>query len=149
MSTAMNSAEENMRLMKTLDDAWNAQDWDTFDSRHAENVVVYWPGQPEPTRGGPAHRTESIEFFKTFPDNHVGNDPYKVLFGQGEWTCSVARFTGTMKGPMKRPDGTTIPPTNKSFEVEFCTVAHWQNGRIVEERLFYDLVGLLRQIGVG
>jgi ketosteroid isomerase-like protein len=149
MSTAMNSVEENMRLMKTLDDAWNAQDWDTFDSRHAENVVVYWPGQPEPTRGGPAHRAESIEFFKTFPDNHVGNDPYKVLFGQGEWTCSVARFTGTMKGPMKRPDGTTIPPTNKSFEVEFCTVAHWQNGKIVEERLFYDLVGLMRQIGVG
>ena len=148
MSTAMNSVEENIRLMKTLDDAWNAQDWDTFDSRHAENVVVYWPGQPEPTRGGPAHRAESIEFFKTFPDNHVGNDPYKVLFGQGEWTCSVARFTGTMKEPMKRPDGTTIPPTNKSFEVEFCTVAHWQNGKIVEERLFYDLVGLLRQIGV-
>jgi ketosteroid isomerase-like protein len=149
MSTAMNSVEENMRLMKTLDDAWNAQGWDTFDSRHAENVVVYWPGQPEPTRGGPAHRAESIEFFKTFPDNHVGNDPYKVLFGQGEWTCSVARFTGTMKGPMKRPDGTTIPPTNKSFEVEFCTVAHWQNGKIVEERLFYDLVGLMRPIGVG
>ena len=149
MSTAMNSVEENIRLMKTLDDAWNAQDWDTFDSRHAENVVVYWPGQPEPTRGGPAHRAESIEFFKTFPDNHVGNDPYKVLFGQGEWTCSVARFTGTMKGPMKRPDGTTIPPTNKSFDVEFCTVAHWQNGQIVEERLFYDLVGLMRQIGVG
>jgi hypothetical protein len=101
------------------------------------------------TRGGPAHRAKSIEFFKTFPDNHVGNDPYKVLFGQGEWTCSVARFTGTMKGPMKRPDGTTIPPTNKSFDVEFCTVAHWQNGKIVEERLFYDLVGLMRQIGVG
>jgi ketosteroid isomerase-like protein len=148
MSTAMNSVEENMHLMKTLDDAWNAQDWDTFDSRHAENVAVYWPGQPEPTRGGPAHRAESIEFFKTFPDNHVGNDPYKVLFGQGEWTCSVARFTGTMKGPMKGPDGTTIPPTNKRFDVEFCTVAHWRNGKIVEERLFYDLVGLLRQIGV-
>jgi SnoaL-like polyketide cyclase len=148
MSTVRNSVEENMRLMKTLDDAWNAQDWDTFDSRHAENVAVYWPGQPEPTRGGPAHRAESIDFFKTYPDNHIDNDPYKVLFGQGEWTCSVARFTGTMKGPMKRPDGTTIPPTNKSFEVEFCTVAHWQNGKIVEERLFYDLVGLLRQIGV-
>lgn len=30
----------------------------------------------------------------------------------------------------------------------FCTVAHWVNGEIVEEKLFYDLVGLLRQIGV-
>jgi hypothetical protein len=28
------------------------------------------------------------------------------------------------------------------------TVAHWKNGEIVEEKLFYDLVGLLKQIGV-
>jgi hypothetical protein len=37
--------------MQTLDDAWNSQDWDTFKSRHAENVAVFWPGQPDPTIG--------------------------------------------------------------------------------------------------
>jgi hypothetical protein len=26
--------------------------------------------------------------------------------------------------------------------------ARWKNGEIVEEKLFYDLVGLLKQIGV-
>jgi len=31
--------------------------------------------------------------------------------------------------------------------VDFCTVAHWKNGEIVEEKLFYDLIGLLQQIG--
>lgn len=25
--------EENLQLMKTLDDAWNAQDWDTLNKR--------------------------------------------------------------------------------------------------------------------
>ena len=44
------SIEENMRLMKTLDDAWNSQNWDTFEERHADNVLVFWLGQPEPTR---------------------------------------------------------------------------------------------------
>jgi len=53
-----------------------------------------------------------------------------------------------MKGPMKGADGKDIPPTNKSFEVEFCTVAHWKDGEIVEEKLFYDQVGLMKQIGV-
>jgi len=38
--------------------------------------------------------------------------------------------------------------TGKTFEVEFCPVARWQNGEIVEENLFYDQVGFLRQIGV-
>jgi len=46
------------------------------------------------------------------------------------------------------PDGKEIPPTGKSFEVEFCTVANWKDGEIVEEKLFYDLVGLMKQIGV-
>ncbi len=87
--------------------------------------------------------------FKTFPDNRVHNRPYRVFFASGDWTCSIARFTGTMKGPMMGPDGKEIPPTHKSFEVDFCTVAHWANGEIVEENLFYDVVGLMRQIGVG
>ena len=87
----MNS-EENMQLMKTLDDAWNSQDWDTFEERHADNVAVYWPGQPEPTKGLHNHREESIEFFKIFPDNHLVNNPYKMLFSKDDYTCSVAGF---------------------------------------------------------
>ena len=99
------------------------------------------------TKGGHEHHLESVEFFKTFPDNHVGNDPYTVLFGQDDWTCSVAIFTGTMKGPMKTAEG-EIPPTNKKFKVKFCTVAHWKDGKIVEENLFYDQIGLMKQIGL-
>ena len=110
--------------MKTLDDAWNSQDWDTFSKRHTNDVIVRWPGQSEPTRGLEIHKKEGIEMFKIFPDNHVENNPYKVLFGQGDWTCSIAIFSGTHKGPMTVPGGNSIPPTNKKFQVDFCTVAH-------------------------
>ena len=34
------SVKENMNLMKTLDDAWNSQDWDTFIELHADDVIV-------------------------------------------------------------------------------------------------------------
>lgn len=141
--------ERNLELMRTLDDAWNGQDWAVFRSRHAEDTQVFWPGQPEPTKGRDNHEAEAKEFFKTFPDNHLVNNPYKVMFGQGDYTCTIADFTGTMKGPMRTASGKVIPPTNKSFHVEFCTVAHWsQEGEILEERLFYDLVGLLKQLGL-
>src|ERR1017187_595246 len=144
----MADPQENMRLMQTLDDSWNNQDWEVFRKRHSENTKVYWPGQPDPTNGRHNHEEESKQFFKTFPDNHLVNNPYKILFAQGDYTCSVADFTGTMKGLMKGADGKTIQPTNKKFHVEFCTVATWKNGEIVEERLNYDLVGLMRQIGL-
>jgi predicted ester cyclase len=147
-SMTLMSTEENMRLMKTLDDAWNSQDWDTFSRRHTEDVIVRWPGQFEPTRGLKTHRNEGMEMFKIFPDNHVQNNPYKVLFGQGDWTCSIAVFTGTHKGPMKGPGDKTNPPANKKFQVDFCTVAHWRNGQIDEENLFYDQTGMMRQLGL-
>jgi predicted ester cyclase len=111
----MNIQEKNKELMITLDDAWNEQDWDVFNDRHANNVAVYWPGQPHPTRGVHNHRQEAIEFFKIFPDNHLTNNPYKTLIAEGDYTCSVADFTGTFKGPMKGPDGKMIQPTNKKF----------------------------------
>src|SRR6266704_5039902 len=139
--------EENLLLMQTLDNAWNDKDWETFMKRHSENVSVYWPGQPEPTRGRQAHHNESVEFFKAF-DNRLDNNPYKILFGYSDYTCSVARWTGKNIGPFMGPDGRMIPATNKKFELEFCTVAHWKNNEIVAEKLFYDLVGLLNQLGV-
>lgn len=138
----------NLELMQTLDDAWNAQDMDTFSARHKNDVVVRWPGK-EPTHGVGNHRQESLDFFKTFPDQKVHNRPYKTLFASGDWTCSIARFTGTMKGPMTGPDGKAIPATNKPFDVDFCTVARWDEGQIVEENLFYDLVTFMKQIGLG
>jgi ketosteroid isomerase-like protein len=49
---------------------------------------------------------------------------------------------------MEGLDGNMIPATNKTFKVDFCTVAHWKDGRIVEENLFYDLVGMMRQLGL-
>ena len=60
----------------------------------------------------------------------------------------MADFTGTFKGPMTMPDGKVISPTGKSFKVEFCTVAHWRNGEIIEEKLFYDKISMMQQVGL-
>jgi hypothetical protein len=93
---------------------------------------------------------KSQEFFKTFPDNRVDNNPYRVfLYNSDDWTCFIAKFTDTMKGRMKLPHGEEISTTNKSFELDFCKVAHWVDGEIVEENLMCDQVGLMKQIGLG
>jgi SnoaL-like polyketide cyclase len=105
----VSTEEQNMQLMQTLDDAWNAQDVEVFRQRHKPDVVVRWPGKP-PTHGIEDHVQESIEFWQTFPDQHLDNRPYRVFFASEDWTCSIAHFTGTMTGPMKGPDGEEIPP---------------------------------------
>ncbi len=47
--------EVNMKLIKTLDDAWNSQDWDTFSKRYVDDVIVRWPARPS-TKEIAAHR---------------------------------------------------------------------------------------------
>jgi hypothetical protein len=38
------------------------------------------------------------------------------------------------------------PPIKQDLEV--CTVTHWKNGKIVKQKVFYDLDGMQRQIGI-
>jgi len=61
---------------------------------------------------------------------------------------NACKCTGSCPHSGAYADGKMIPPTNKKFHIEFCTVATWKNGEIVEERLNYDLLGMLKQIGV-
>ena len=141
----------NAERMVKLDDAWNARDWDTFDGYHdGSAVVVHWPGQQDnPTHGGHDHRAESQRFCAAFPDNRVHNQPYDILFGEGDYTCSVTRFTGTFTAPLELADGSAIQPTGKAFDVLYSTTACWKDGKIVEEFLFYDNGTFLEQIGLG
>ena len=120
------SADENLQRMKTLDDAWNAQHWEVFRKRHSADTKVYWPGQPDPTRGRDAHQAESEAFFKSI-ENHLDNNPYRVMFGSGDWTCTIARWKGKMIGPWKGLDGKEheAPPARRSS----CSSAPSRTGR--------------------
>ena len=138
----------NYERMYALDEAWNTQDWETFDAYHDQDVVVYWPGREQtPTLGLPDHRAESQRFCVAFPDNKVKH-PYDMLFGDGDFTAFVTQMTGAFTGPLELPDGTRIEPTSKSFDVSFATIARWRNGKIVEEYLKYDNASFLQQVGL-
>jgi hypothetical protein len=84
---AMHRVHDSLKAMKKLDDSWNWQDLQTFRKYHAKNCIVRWPNQP-PTHGIDGHEQEAIAFFKMFPDQHLINNPYKIMLGQGEWTCT-------------------------------------------------------------
>jgi hypothetical protein len=74
-----------------------------------------------------AHYDEAVKFFKTFPDNHIVNNPYKIAFGQGDWTCTIADFTGTMKGPMKGAMGKLFRQITRNLKLNS---ALWHIGRM-------------------
>jgi hypothetical protein len=66
-------SEEDLELLITLDDPWDAQEEDTFNHLQAEHIVA-WPGQPFPAMERHDHRAEAV----------IDNGPYTMVFGQGD-----------------------------------------------------------------
>jgi len=73
-------------------------------------------------------------------------DTYQVTFGQGDWTCTLSRLSGTTNDSIKGINGDVIQGSNKEFDIEVCTVTHCKNGEIVEQKVFFDLVGMQKHI---
>ncbi len=115
-------SEHDLELLITLDNPGDAREEDTFAHLQVNNIE-YWLGRRFPASYRIYQRAEA-----------VGDDAYKVTFGQGDWTCTLARFPGT--------------PPNKPFDIEVCTITNSKNGEIVEQKVFYDLVETQKQIGL-
>ena len=121
----MNS-DGNLERMKTLDDAWNAQNWDVFRQRHSVDTAVYWPGQPEPTRGRMPTR-QNPRRSSSLLENHLENNPYKVMFA---WRLDVhdCAMEGSDDRPREGLDGKIHPPTNSFLSSNLphsCALEGW------------------------
>ena len=56
-------------------------------------------------------------------------------------------FLGTNTGPMVGPWG-SIPATGKGIKLPFCDIWKVRNRRIIENRIYYDQVTFLGQLGL-
>lgn len=83
-------------------------------------------------------------FKKAFPDLHW--DVREFIEGTNIVVIEGV-FLGTNTGPMIGPTG-TLPATGRRVELPFCDIWKVRNGRIVENRIYYDQVMFLSQLGL-
>jgi SnoaL-like polyketide cyclase len=151
MNTANQDTSRTARLlelMKQGDDAFNARDFAGMDAVHHPDLIAYVTGSAQPLYGRPVHAEAMKGMFRSFPDVHVENDPYPVQFGSGEWITVISRVTGTFTGEMAQPDGSVVPPTGKSFDVEFAQTVKWDGDLVVEIAAFWDAALQAWQLGL-
>jgi steroid delta-isomerase-like uncharacterized protein len=99
----------------------------TGEYRGREAIGEYWQG-----------------FFQAFP-NINGGDEFKAESGDAainEWTAS-----GTNEGPLETPEG-TIPATGKRATLRGCDVITVRDGNITSQRIYYDQLSFLAQLGL-
>ena len=140
--------EQLLTAMKNGDDAFNARDFAGMDAVHHPDMVAYIAGLAEPIYGRVAHAAAMRQMLAMFPDMHVFCDPYPIQFGTGDWITVVTNVTGTFTGGMTLPDGTVIPPTGKSFDVEFGQTSKWEGDQLILISAFWDVAAQRRQIGL-
>lgn len=84
-------------------------------------------------------------FKQAFPDLHW---EFRELIEGPDTVVVEAVFLATNTGPMIGPTGTTLPATGKRVELPICDIWKVSNGRIVENRIYYDQITFLTQLGL-
>jgi predicted ester cyclase len=138
------TVERNLRTFDVLDfDVFSNQKWDRLHEGHAEDIVVTWPDGHE-TRGIDVHIEDLKALFVYAPDIEIKVHP--IRFGSGDWTAATGIMTGTFTRPMPIGNGQFIQPTGKRFALPMATIAHWTNGRMDHEWLFWDSQEFMKQL---
>ncbi len=125
--------------------AWNERNWEDYGSLLADDLVAYASGETIP-HSKQEHIERAKSFCQFFPDNIVQLKPYLELFeGENSTTCSVARISGTLKAELPI-EGKVIKPNNQAFDVTFTAICKWRDGKITEQREYFDTVLMMQQL---
>jgi steroid delta-isomerase-like uncharacterized protein len=134
-------------ISKKVADTFNKHDLDALMKLYAEDAVAYDPMYPEPLRGRAAIRKDAAAFFRGFPD--IRFEIITTIEKDDRNGADEVRFIGTHTGPLETPTGQDLPPTNKRVELKGGVFARLnERGEIVEERRYFDVATILRQLGV-
>lgn len=141
--TAERIGQEQLAKFDTLDfDVYTNQQWDRFGESHSADILVHYP-DGHTTKGLAEHIEALKPQFAFAPDTRIKQHPVKIA--SGEWTSVIGVMEGTFTQPMQTPNG-AIAPTGKPFKLPMSTVAHWKDGVMDEEYLFWDNAAFMAQI---
>ena len=124
-------------------EAWRARDVDAFVAIYSENATITAPGME--ARGHDGARGFISMWMEAVPDNEITITNECV---DGSTVCQEGIFSGTHTGTLTTPDGQSIPATGRSLKAPYCDVFEIQDDHVVAERLYFDQVELLTQLGL-
>ena len=138
------SEQENIKVAHTFFDAWNAGDLSKAYPYEADDIRVEAPGT-----AGPMTKEQSQMYNQGFLDAFPGSR-FEVIrtIAQGDYVVTQWKASGTHTGPLRTPSGGTIAPTAKMATLSGSTVSEIKNGKIARSWNYWDMAGLLIQLGL-
>lgn len=126
-------------------DAYNSGDRARYEAVFVKDAVAKEAATGREIHGASAIGEMIFGWKTAFPDM-VGETVN--LFACGDQVTAEMIWRGTHTGPLVTPDGQTIPPTNRTLDNPGCLVFTLRDGKVVEQRHYFDLATLMRQLGL-
>jgi steroid delta-isomerase-like uncharacterized protein len=122
--------------------AVDAHKLDDVRSCYAPDAAIVGPGVE-------LHGSDQIipwyqVFVTAFPDLR---HEIRGTVQEGDACAVEVRVSGTHTGPLASPAG-PIAPTGRRFAIDYVDIAHFENGRIKRESLYWDNQSFLTQLGL-
>jgi predicted ester cyclase len=130
-------------VLLRLHDAMNQRDAEECAACYTDEASLAQP-ETEILRGLDAIAQDFRSLFRAFPDLTFA---HRHRLFEGDVAAVEYTFSGTHQGALDLPEG-ALEPTGRGITLEcasFLRVA--EDGRIAEERRYYDLAGFLGQLG--
>jgi steroid delta-isomerase-like uncharacterized protein len=136
----MAAQDDRKKLIRRMtDELWNKGNLDVCDEVFAERCSIHDPSFPV-ENGVTGLQQQVRELRQSQPDLHL--DVHDILV-DGDMTAARWTVGGTARGEFRG-----LPATGKSYVMTGMTIDKWENDRIVEEWINYDLLGCLQQLGI-
>jgi steroid delta-isomerase-like uncharacterized protein len=136
MSTDQNTSNGQ----RFFEDMLGRGNWDLADDILASDIVMHHPSSPQPVAGVKNVVGFLGAFRAGFPDMTM---KVELAFGGGEMVAVRWRMSGTHTAVLFG-----IPPSGKSVSVAGISLLRFSNGKVVEDWVSEDSLGLMQQIGV-
>ena len=134
------TAEKNKALVQLfVEEVWNKGNLNFADEILSSQYVGHDPADPRETRGIEDFKLRAGMYRQAFPDLRI---EVHDMFGTTDQVVTRYTAKGTHKG-----DLLGVSPTNKSVKTTGILISRIEGGKIKEEFVNWDCLGLLQQLG--
>ncbi|WP_426120368.1 ester cyclase [Kocuria sp. LHG3120] len=139
------AGEDRREKVDRIFHALNRHDATAYVGFYGADAVVYTSTAQEPVRGTAVIQREIQQWFTAMPDMML---QLEELLVDGATAVSRFQLVGTHTGPMATPSG-EVPPTGKRVSMPMAVFSReGEDGLIVEEHRYLDMMGFLQQLGL-
>lgn len=138
------TAKENEAIARAEVDKYNAHDLDGLAALFSSDAEVINVPTGVTGRGSKAARDSAQTLLTAFPDGKF----QIISVVAGEQGAAVEYWgRGTHTGKLVARGG-ALEPTGRKLEVRICDVMDIQGGKIKSVRSYWDMYGLMSQLGL-